>query len=101
MTAKRARAKTDSPYPTIRKRPESGRIGNLMPSLAVNDIDLSLGWYRDVLGFVTARVWANNGKTTGAILRAGSTEFLIVQDESPRGRGQPKGEGLRLYCLTQ
>ena len=84
-----------------RKRPESVRIRQVLPSLAVNDINLSLAWYRDILGFVTIRVWAHQGKTTSAILRAGDTEFLVTQDDSIRGRERPKGEGLRLYCLTR
>ena len=91
---------TESPRKT-RKRPESVRIRQILPSLTVNDINLSLAWYRDILGFVTIRVWANHGKTTSAILRAGDTEFLVTQDDPNRGRERPKGEGLRLYCLTR
>jgi Glyoxalase/Bleomycin resistance protein/Dioxygenase superfamily. len=51
------------------------------PGLTVNDLEKSLAWYRDVLGFVVEERWEREGKLTGVQRRAGSVTFMIGQDD--------------------
>ena len=83
-----------------RKKPETLRLRRVMPSLTVNDLQASLAWYRDVLGFIVAEEYKQDGKVLGVRLQAGSTEFLLGQDDFAKGRDRVKGAGLRLYCVT-
>ena len=72
------------------------------PSFTVNDLDKSLGWYRDVLGFDVEETWKNpDGKVVGVSLKAGDVSFMIGQDDWQKGRDRKKGEGFRIYCETK
>lgn len=70
------------------------------PSFTVGDIQKSLAWYRDVLGFVVEERWEQEGNLTGAMVRAGNVTFMLGQDDWKRGRDRKKGEGFRIYCET-
>lgn len=70
------------------------------PSFTVNDLEKSLAWYRDFLGFVVEERWEHGGKLAGVELRAGGVSFMIGQDDWMKGRDRKKGEGFRLYCTT-
>jgi len=84
-----------------RKRtPESLRLRSVMPMLTVNDVQASMAWYRDVLGFIVVEEYKMDGEVRGARLRAGTVEILINQDDFAKGRDRKKGVGLRLYCMT-
>jgi uncharacterized glyoxalase superfamily protein PhnB len=71
-----------------------------MPVLTVNDVEESVAWYRDVLGFYVAQEMKLDGKLAGASLRAGAVEILLTQDDFTKGRDRRKGVGFRLYCTT-
>ena len=72
------------------------------PSFTVNDLEKSLGWYRDVLGFGVEETWKNpDGKVMGISLKAGDVSFMIGQDDWKKGRERQKGEGFRIYCETK
>jgi uncharacterized glyoxalase superfamily protein PhnB len=66
----------------------------------VNDVEKSLAFYRDVLGFTVGERWEREGKLEGAELKAGSAFFMIGQDDWAKGRDRRKGEGFRIYCET-
>jgi uncharacterized glyoxalase superfamily protein PhnB len=67
----------------------------------VNDLERSLAWYRDVLGFGVEELWKDNdGKVMGVSLKAGGVSFMIGQDDWKKGRDRKKGEGFRIYCET-
>ena len=83
-----------------RKQPESLRLHSAGPSFTVDDLDKSLAFYRDVLGFTQKDQWMENGAVTGVELVAGSVTFWLGQDDWKKGRGRVKGEGFRLYCGT-
>ncbi len=83
-----------------RKQPETLRLRSVMPMLTVNDIQASIAWYRDVLGFILVEEYKMEGEVRGARLRAGTVEILINQDDFAKGRDRKKGVGLRLYCMT-
>lgn len=76
------------------------KMGSASPALTVNDLEKSLSWYRDIVGFVVEERWEQEGKLTGVSLRAGNVIFMIGQDDWKKGRDRKKGEGFRLYCTT-
>ena len=83
-----------------RKQPESLRLRTAGPSLTVNDIQKSLAFYRDVLGFVAKDSWEEEGALKGMELVAGSVRFWLSQDDFKKGRDRVKGMGFRMYCGT-
>lgn len=83
-----------------RNRPETLRLRGIAPSLTVNDLEASLRWYCDVVGFHRKRVWDEDGRLQGAELVAGSQVLLLVQDDWGKGRDRVKGAGVRLYLET-
>ena len=87
---------------TAKSRP-AGRslaLSSASPSFTVNDLGKSLAFYRDVLGFAVEQTWDEEGEVTGVSLRAGSVSFLIGQDDWKKGRNRSKGEGFRMFCMT-
>lgn len=83
-----------------RKQPETLRLRDVSPSLTVNDLQASVAWYRDVLGFTVAEEYEMDGKVMGVRLVAGSATFLLGQDDFAKGRDRQKGVGFRLFCET-
>jgi uncharacterized glyoxalase superfamily protein PhnB len=76
------------------------RLRDASPSFTVNDLDRSLAFYRDVLGFRVAEAFQRDGKTLGYMLRAGDVDLMIGQDDWAKGRDRRKGEGFRMYFET-
>jgi lactoylglutathione lyase len=97
-TARRPAKK--KPARTARKQPETLRLNAISPSLTVNDLQRSIAWYRDVLGFKMEEEWKHEGKVMGASLKAGTVTLMLGQDDFALGRDRKKGEGLRFYCST-
>jgi uncharacterized glyoxalase superfamily protein PhnB len=83
-----------------RKQPETLRLRGIAPSFTVNDLERSIAWYRDVLGFTVGDRWEQEGQLMGVELEAGTTTFMLTQDDFAKGRDRKKGEGFRLYCQT-
>lgn len=83
-----------------REKPETLRLRAVMPTLTVSDIEASIRFYRDVLGFVVSDTIEKDGQVVGASIKAGVVEFLLGQDDLAKGRDLQKGVGLRLYCVT-
>lgn len=98
-SAKKAASKKAKP---AAKRPESGALSmtSASPGFTVNDLEKSLAWYRDVVGFVVDERWERDGKLAGVSLQAGRVTFMIGQDDWKKGRDRRKGDGFRLYCGT-
>jgi uncharacterized glyoxalase superfamily protein PhnB len=84
-----------------RRQPETLRLRSVSPGLTVNDIQKSIAWYRDIVGFIVAEEWQHEGKLSGAVLRAGTMEILLGQDDFAKGRDRQKGLGMRIYCKTE
>ena len=100
--ASRRVAKKTAPIKDRRSQgvPESLRLRSASPSFTVNDIERSLAFYRDVLGFHVKDRWMHDGKLGGVELAAGAVTFFIGQDDWKKGRDRVKGEGFRVYCET-
>ena len=83
-----------------RKQPETLRLRSLVPSLTVNDLQASIAWYRDILGFIVAEEFKRDDQVMGVRLQAGTINFLLTQDDFAKGRDRQKGAGLRFFCMT-
>ncbi len=76
------------------------RMTDASPAFTVSDLEKSMAWYRDVLGFAIDERWERDGKLMGVSLQAGGVTFMIGQDDWQKGRDRRKGEGFRIYCGT-
>lgn len=83
-----------------RALPESLRGRSLEVSLTVNDLEKSLAWYRDVVGFTVDRRHERDGKLLAISLIAGDVRVLIGQDDGARGWDRVKGEGFSVQITT-
>jgi catechol 2,3-dioxygenase-like lactoylglutathione lyase family enzyme len=83
-----------------RRDPETLRLRSITPSLTVNDIEKSVRFYTDVLGFIVRERWEEGGQLQGVMLKAGGCEIGLSQDDWAKGRDRKKGEGMRLWCET-
>lgn len=72
----------------------------MMPAITATDLQASLAWYRDVLGFTVAEEYKQDDRLMGARLMAGSVQVMLGQDDFAKGRDRQKGAGLRLFCTT-
>jgi catechol 2,3-dioxygenase-like lactoylglutathione lyase family enzyme len=70
------------------------------PILTVNDLEASVAFYRDTLGFTEGERWEDNGQLMGVELVAGQVSFMLTQDDWKKGRDRDKGQGVRIYCTT-
>lgn len=108
-SAKKAKSvpvrKVSKPKPAKKTAPVRRKAGALQmtetaPGFTVNDVETSLAFYQDVLGFVAEERWEREGKLMGVQLRAGAVVFMLGQDDWKKGHDRKKGEGFRLYCTT-
>ena len=94
---------SEKPQPasqTQRQQPESLRLRSLTATFSVDDLQASLAWYRDGLGFFVAERWEDGGQLKGVMLRAGAYELGLSQDDFTKGKSRVKGTGFRLWCDT-
>jgi uncharacterized glyoxalase superfamily protein PhnB len=85
---------------TERAKPESFRARTLSASLTVKDLQKSLAWYHDVLGFTVDQRHEREGKLRAVSLKAGDVRILINQDDGKKGWDRVKGEGFSLQFTT-
>lgn len=83
---------------TQRQQPESLRLRSMMPTFTVNDVERSVAWYRDGLGFYVAERWEEGGRLKGVMLKAGGCQLGLSQDDFSQGRNRTKGVGFRIWC---
>jgi uncharacterized glyoxalase superfamily protein PhnB len=98
-----AAATVRRPAPTRERRvrdPETLRLRSFEPGLTVNDLDQSMRFYVDVLGFIAGDRWSDGGVQRGVMLKAGASQLSLSQDDWARGRDRKKGEGVRIWCRT-
>ncbi|HWN44358.1 MAG TPA: VOC family protein [Thermoanaerobaculia bacterium] len=83
-----------------RKQPETLRLRAIMPAITATDLQASVAWYRDVLGFTVAEEYKQDDRVMGVRLMAGSVQLMLGQDDFAKGRDRQKGAGLRFFCTT-
>jgi len=72
----------------------------LSASLTVKDLEKSLAWYCDVLGFSVDRRHEREGKLVAVSLQAGDVRILLGQDNGAKGWDRIKGEGFSMQITT-
>ena len=92
-------AKRKTKRPT-RSRPETLRLRTATPGFTVNDLQRSLHWYCDIVGFTVQERWEHDGQLLGVMLTAGQVTLALSQDDWAKGRDRTKGEGGRTYLTT-
>lgn len=102
MAAKKTKPKKTGARqrPGARRQPETLRLRVITASFTATDLQRSIAFYRDVLGFVIGEEWRENGELTGCEIRAGAVTFMLVQDDFAKGRDRQKGIGTRMRCHT-
>lgn len=85
---------------TDRAQPESFRARALEASITVKDLDRSVAWYRDAVGFTVLRTYERDGKVMSVALVAGAVRILLNQDDGKKGWDRSKGEGMSLQLVT-
>ncbi|MGE5800910.1 MAG: VOC family protein [Gemmatimonadota bacterium] len=99
--ATKKKARKPKPAPSKgRRQPETLRLRDVSPSFTASDLQRSIAFYRDVLGFVIGDEWRDNGQIQGCEMRAGNVLFMLNQDDFAKGRDRKKGIGSRLYLST-
>jgi len=83
-----------------RQEPASLRLRSVTPSYTVSDLDRSVAWYRDGLGFLVSDRWEEDGRLLGVMLKAGACLIGLAQDDFSKGRDRLKGVGFRIWCDT-
>ena len=73
---------------------------SLSTSLTVKDIQASLIWYRDVVGFTVSQQYEREGVVHTVSLSAGAVQLLLNQDDGAKGMDRVKGEGFSLMFNT-
>ncbi|HEX5576532.1 MAG TPA: VOC family protein [Gemmatimonadales bacterium] len=91
---------TSQRTPTRRQQPESLRLRSITPVFTVNNIQRSIAFYRDGLGFFISERWEEGGQLVGVMLKAGACHLGLSQDDFNKGRDRPKGVGFRISCET-
>ncbi|HEV3048770.1 MAG TPA: VOC family protein [Longimicrobium sp.] len=90
----------DSPAGAEGTQPEPFHALALSASLTVKDLQASLAWYRDVVGFTLDSEHEREGKVVAVAVRAGDVRLLLNQDNGARGWERTKGEGFSLQITT-
>jgi len=75
------------------------QIKTLSPTLTVDDLQKSISFFEG-LGFAVDERWEDNGALIGVMLRAGTAQIGLNQDDWQKGRDRQKGLGMRLYLDT-
>jgi uncharacterized glyoxalase superfamily protein PhnB len=83
-----------------RQDPQSLRLRALEPSMTVDDLERSVRFYTEALGFFVSERWEDGGVLKGVMLKAGVCTLGLSQDDWSKGRDRKKGQGFRIWCQT-
>ena len=73
---------------------------SLEAALTVKDVETSVAWYTDVLGFAVERRHERGDRLLAVSLRAGAVRVLLAQDDGAKGLDRVKGDGFSLQITT-
>ena len=73
---------------------------SLQVSLTVKDLQKSVSWYVDTIGFTVDRRIEREGKLHGVALSAGDVRIVLNQDDGAKGWDRIKGQGFSLQLST-
>lgn len=98
--AKAAPAAAASRAHKPRQQPETLRCKPLSVAFTADDLEKSMKFWVDGVGFHVKDRWERDGKLLGVELIAGACEVGISQDDWAKGRNRTKGVGISLYAET-
>jgi catechol 2,3-dioxygenase-like lactoylglutathione lyase family enzyme len=82
-------------------KPETLRLRSIEPSFTVSDLERSVQFYTDILGFIVGeRFTDDRGVARGVMLKAGTCELGLSQDDWAKGRDRQRGVAVRIWCTT-
>jgi uncharacterized glyoxalase superfamily protein PhnB len=73
---------------------------SLMPSVTANDLQKSIRFYTEGLGFALLEEWKEEGVIKGVMLEAGKAMLGLSQDDFSKGKDRVKGIGMRFHIET-
>ena len=73
---------------------------SLQTSLTVKDLQASVTWYVDVVGFKVDRKIERDGTLRGVAVSAGDVRIILNQDDGKKGWDRIKGLGFSLQINT-
>jgi catechol 2,3-dioxygenase-like lactoylglutathione lyase family enzyme len=80
---------------------ETLRLRSVEPIFTVSDLERSIRFYTDVLGFVVGdRYSGDTGVLQGVMLKAGVCQLGLSQDDWAKGRDRQRGTAVRIWCTT-
>ncbi len=65
-------------------------------SITCKDLDASISWYRDAIGFAVDQTFEREGKIVAAVVSAGHIRLVLNQDNGQLGWDRIKGQGFFL-----
>ena len=65
-------------------------------SLTCKDLEASIRFYRDAIGFAVPQTYEHDGKVTAAVVTAGNCQLVLNQDDGKLGWDRIKGQGFYL-----
>ena len=65
-------------------------------SLTCKDLEASIRWYRDAVGFAVQQTFEDEGKVVAAVVGAGDIRIVLNQDDGKLGWDRIKGQGFYL-----
>ena len=69
---------------------------NLGCSITCKDVQASIRFYREAIGFAVAFTFEHEGKVAGAVVTAGDCRIVLNQDDGKMGWDRVKGQGFYL-----
>ena len=69
---------------------------NLGGSITCKDLEASIRFYRDAIGFAVAQSYEHEGKVVAAVVAAGDCRIVLNQDDGKLGWDRIKGQGFYL-----
>jgi uncharacterized glyoxalase superfamily protein PhnB len=72
------------------------RATTLNCSLTCKDLEASIRFYRDAIGFTVAQTFESGGKVAAAVVAAGDCRIVLNQDDGKLGWDRIKGQGFYL-----
>ncbi len=101
---KKALTRTSAPPRQLERRrskQETLRLRSVEPSFTVSDLQRSVDFYSDVLGFIVdERYTDDRGVLRGVKLKAGICQLGLSQDDWAKGRDRQRGVAVRIWCTT-
>lgn len=73
---------------------------SLQASLTVKNLEKSVAWYVDVVGFTISRRIERDGQLRGVAVQAGDVRIVLNQDDGAKGWDRIKGEGMSFQVST-